>query len=229
MRKDRRREFTHPFYLTILLLFLALLLPHIKGAFHNAGSRWLYLFFFSFSLSYCLVPVIRRISKKYGILDTPDERKIHTVSTPLLGGVAILMSFLIVVIFSGFFAKEVEVIVLTLSAFLVFLSGLWDDVRGLSAPFRLIVQTVAALLLVSSGVSVVIFEPVGFGLIINILITLFWIVGITNAMNFFDGMDGLASGLSAVIATFMGVVAFQTNQPLLGWLYPQSRRGLSIY
>ena len=52
----------------------------------------------------------------------------------------------------------------------------------------------------------------------NILVTVLWLIGITNAMNFFDGMDGLAAGLSAAIAFFLGVVAFQTEQPFLGWV-----------
>jgi UDP-GlcNAc:undecaprenyl-phosphate GlcNAc-1-phosphate transferase len=57
-----------------------------------------------------------------------------------------------------------------------------------------------------------------FSLAGNILLTVLWIIGITNAMNFFDGMDGLAAGLSAIISFFLGVVAFQTGQPFLGWV-----------
>jgi UDP-GlcNAc:undecaprenyl-phosphate GlcNAc-1-phosphate transferase len=63
--------------------------------------------------------------------------------------------------------------------------------------------------------------PIGFGwfsIFGNTLLTLVWIVGITNAMNFFDGMDGLAGGLGAIIAFFLGIVAFQTDQPFLGWV-----------
>ncbi|MCK7503758.1 MAG: undecaprenyl/decaprenyl-phosphate alpha-N-acetylglucosaminyl 1-phosphate transferase [Desulfobacterales bacterium] len=56
------------------------------------------------------------------------------------------------------------------------------------------------------------------GLIGNLLLTGLWIIGITNAMNFFDGMDGLAAGLGAIIAFFLGVVAFQTDQPFFGWI-----------
>src|SRR3989449_11745550 len=53
---------------------------------------------------------------------------------------------------------------------------------------------------------------------LNVLLTVLWIVGITNAFNFFDGMDGLATGMAIIIAFFLGVVAFQTNQPALAWV-----------
>jgi len=56
------------------------------------------------------------------------------------------------------------------------------------------------------------------GYALNCLLTVLWIVGITNAMNFADGMDGLAAGLGAVISSFLGITAFQTNQPLMGWI-----------
>jgi len=61
--------------------------------------------------------------------------------------------------------------------------------------------------------SLVFFTPVG-----NVLLTFLWIMGITNAMNFFDGMDGLAAGLGAIVSFFLGIIAFQTNQPFLGWI-----------
>jgi UDP-GlcNAc:undecaprenyl-phosphate GlcNAc-1-phosphate transferase len=76
----------------------------------------------------------------------------------------------------------------------------------------------AASMVIVSGQVLTLFPPGPFGDAANMLLTLFWIIGITNAFNFFDGMDGLATGLAVLIAGFMGVVAFETHQAGLGWL-----------
>jgi len=74
-------------------------------------------------------------------------------------------------------------------------------------------------MLIYNGIILDLFPPrTTWGFWINLVFTIIWIVGITNAMNFIDGMDGLATGLSAIMATFMGIVAFQTNQPFMGWI-----------
>jgi UDP-GlcNAc:undecaprenyl-phosphate GlcNAc-1-phosphate transferase len=98
--------------------------------------------------------------------------------------------------------------------------GILDDIREVSAGLKLLTQLACSLLVMSSGVILRVL-PVDLGIfaaIGNSLLTLFWIIGIANAMNFFDGMDGLAAGLGAVISFFLGVVAFQTGQPFLGWV-----------
>lgn len=76
----------------------------------------------------------------------------------------------------------------------------------------------AAGIVIASGKVLTLFPPSPLGEAANMLLTLFWIVGITNAFNFFDGMDGLATGLAILLAGFLGVVAFETNQAELGWL-----------
>jgi UDP-GlcNAc:undecaprenyl-phosphate GlcNAc-1-phosphate transferase len=103
---------------------------------------------------------------------------------------------------------------------LLFLVGIIDDFKGIPAWGRLLFQITSTVMVVSCGIvlqvlpkSMGIFSQAG-----NILLTLFWIIGITNALNFFDGMDGLAAGLGVIISFFLGVVAFQTHQPFLGWI-----------
>ncbi|MFQ5900690.1 MAG: glycosyltransferase family 4 protein [Thermodesulfobacteriota bacterium] len=213
---DRRRDIIKPSYLIVLIFLLLLLLPRVRWTLHEIGERWTYILFLSFSLSFCLTPIAKKAALRFGVLDIPDKRKLHSFPVPFLGGVGIFTAFLIAVYLNGIYTGELIGVII--SAFLIFVAGLLDDVWGLSSLFRLVVQILAVLLLVSFGVSVVIFKPEGVGLILNTLVTLIWIVGITNSMNFFDGMDGLAAGLSLLIAVFLGVVAFQTSQPFLGWL-----------
>jgi len=101
---------------------------------------------------------------------------------------------------------------------LLLVVGVVDDVLELPAWFKLLAQLAGAGLFISTGKVLTVF-PVGpLGGLANIFLTLIWIVGITNAFNFIDGMDGLATGLAILISFFLGMVAFQTNQPGLGWL-----------
>ena len=100
---------------------------------------------------------------------------------------------------------------------LLLVIGVVDDVLELPAWFKLVAQVVGAGLVISTGKVLTLFPAGPLGELVNILLTLIWIVGITNAFNFFDGMDGLATGLAILIAFFLGMVAFQTNQPGVGW------------
>ncbi|TAL12558.1 MAG: undecaprenyl/decaprenyl-phosphate alpha-N-acetylglucosaminyl 1-phosphate transferase [Nitrospirae bacterium] len=96
--------------------------------------------------------------------------------------------------------------------------GIRDDLREIPATAKLGFQIVAAGMVIWSGKLLSVFPHGLVGDTVNVLLTVLWIVGITNAFNFFDGMDGLATGLAIIIAFFMGVVAFQTGQPALGWV-----------
>ena len=102
----------------------------------------------------------------------------------------------------------------------VFATGVIDDRKELSASLKMAVQLGATLLVMCFGMVLrVLPEQLGFVSVIgNVFLTVLWIVGITNAMNFFDGMDGLAAGLGAIISFFLAIMAFQTSQRYLGWL-----------
>jgi UDP-GlcNAc:undecaprenyl-phosphate GlcNAc-1-phosphate transferase len=155
---------------------------------------------------------------KLGILDQPDDRKHHRYATPLLGGAAVYVGFLSALLFNGIFSMHLGVMLI--ASLILFGVGVIDDVREMSAAVKLITQIGCALLVIASGVILKVI-PDTFGTISlagNVILTLMWIIGITNAMNFFDGMDGLAGGLGALISFFLGIVAFQTHQPFLGWV-----------
>jgi len=205
------------FYVIVLVIFGILVIPSFRFYLICIGLRWLYIFLFSVSLSYLLTPLMRSIALKFNVLDTPNGRKIHENATPLLGGVVIIISFS-----SSLMANmllEKGLLVLLCGGMIIALMGLLDDVRGMSALLKLLIQVLVVVFLVYNGIILDLFPPrTTWGFWMNFVFTVIWIIGITNAMNFIDGMDGLATGLSAIMATFIGIVAFQTDQPFVGWI-----------
>lgn len=102
---------------------------------------------------------------------------------------------------------------------LIFLLGLWDDLKPIAPLIKFISQIIIALIVIFAGnIKLTLFYSLPWATLLDVPITVLWIVGLTNAMNFFDGIDGLAAGLSIIAATFLGIIAFKTNQPALGWL-----------
>ena len=206
------------FYIISAILASVLLMPQVRGYVANIGWRWVHILFLSFSLSFCMNPVFAWIANRLNILDIPDARKLHEEATPLLGGGAVFFGFSVALLTNGIFSRPVLVILI--AALILFGIGILDDFKEISAGLKLSVQLVCTLLVMSSGIVLRVL-PMDLGLFAtagNCLLTVFWIIGIANAMNFFDGMDGLAAGLGAVISFFLGVVAFQTTQPFLGWI-----------
>ena len=205
-------------YFPTAIAVCLLVIPQVRMIFSAAGLRWLYILTLSFSLSYILTPLFGYIARKYAILDQPAARKVHSQATPLLGGAAVFIAFLFSIGLNGIFSFKL--IVILVAAAILFAIGLVDDIRDISARCKLLAQLVSTALVVAAGIVLkVVPDSLGlFSQISNILITFLWIVGITNAMNFFDGMDGLASGLGSTISFFLGIVAFQTVQPFLGWV-----------
>jgi UDP-GlcNAc:undecaprenyl-phosphate GlcNAc-1-phosphate transferase len=195
-----------------------LLLYIVSAVFAFIGWRWAHILCLSFSLSFCMNPVFAWVAKRLNILDIPDARKLHEEATPLLGGAAVFIGFSVALLTNGIFSKPVLIILI--ASLILFGIGILDDFKEISAGLKLLAQLVCTLLVMSSGIILrVLPADLGiFATIGNCLLTVFWIIGIANAMNFFDGMDGLAAGLGAVIAFFLGVVAFQTAQPFLGWI-----------
>src|SRR5207249_6593844 len=155
-----------------------------------------------------------RAGHRFGLVDQPTERKIHRAPTPHIGGLAVYLGFVGSVLINSILADWMMAILFAGSLLLVI--GLVVDVQELPAWFKLVAQVVGAGLVISTGKVLTLFPAGSLGELVNFLLTLIWIVGITNAFNFFDGMDGLATGLAILIAFFLGIVAFQTNQPDLG-------------
>jgi len=178
--------------------------------------RWLFLFFFSFFLAFIATKVMRRVAAKLKILDLPNERKIHKKPIPLLGGLAIYGSYVVTIFLNFNFSIELKGVII--GGTLILIVGLIDDTKHLSAIWKLISQVLASSILILHGVKLSFLPSTWWGYGGEVVLTIVWIVGITNAVNFFDGMDGLAAGLAAICSLSFFIVAQITGQPYLGYL-----------
>ncbi len=165
-------------------------------------------------LAFGVTPLAQRTARRIGMVDQPSARKQHTVPTPLLGGAAIYLAVIVALILLGDRFYVNQVIGIFLGATLVSFMGLWDDRRGLTPWVKLLVQVVAAGILALTDVRISLFPWPA----LNIAATLLWVVGITNAMNLLDNMDGLSGGIAAIAALFFLLFAAMSRQYLVGAL-----------
>lgn len=193
-----------------------LLLPWIRSVFVESGQRWLYIFVVSLLFSLSGTPVARWLGYSLRVMDYPEDRRIHQIPTPRLGGLGVFLGFILAVLANMVLPDQIVVVLLT--GILLMIVGIMDDTWELPAWTKLVTQIVASGIIVSWGIVLTVFPPGLIGDTANIFLTVIWLVGITNAFNFMDGMDGLAAGLAVLIAFFLGFLAFQTNQVELGWL-----------
>jgi UDP-GlcNAc:undecaprenyl-phosphate GlcNAc-1-phosphate transferase len=187
-------------------------------------SQFLILGIATFALVGGLTPVMRKIALKIGAVDRPNlERKTQKEPVPYLGGVAISIGIttasFAALLYSDFstetFNKALSVL---LPAILISAMGLYDDLRGLEPWPRLVAQTIA-------GIAVAIYliqnDTLGQAFsnqFLNYAVTIIWVVGICNSINFFDNLDGGASGTVAVISIFLFAIAFNQGQLLVSAL-----------
>ncbi len=177
-------------------------------------TNLLLIFLAALTLAVGATPVAQRIATRTGIVDQPGARKIHRSPIPLLGGAAIYAAFILALLLFGDRFYVSQVVGICLGATLVSFLGIWDDRNGLRPAIKLGGQILAALILVVSGVQVQLFPNVW----ANVALTLFWVVGITNALNLLDNMDGLSGGASAIAAAFFLLLAAMSHQYLVGSL-----------
>jgi len=168
----------------------------------------------AFLLAVLATPAMRRAALGLGMVDRPAARKFHVQPTPLLGGVAIYCAVIGSLLVFPNRRELVELTGIMIGASWISFWGLWDDRFGLSPIAKLAAQLVAAILLIVIGIQVSLPIP-GWA---NIALTLLWIVGITNAFNLLDNMDGLASGVAAVAAAWFMLLAAINGQYLVGGL-----------
>lgn len=167
-----------------------------------------------FAASLGLTPLSRALALRLGVVDKPNQRKIHRDHKPLMGGLAIfggLASAIIlftpphyVIEFSAFLGG---------AAFLA-LVGLIDDRYELGIKAKMVAQIIAGLIVIAAGIRVQLFNVP----LLDIPITLFWIVALTNALNFLDNMDGLTAGLSAIAAGWFTLIAVNEGLTLVSAL-----------
>lgn len=174
----------------------------------------------------CLHPLTKFLAFRLGVLDKPEARKIHVAPIPRMGGLSIFLAFTIASLSYLHFNSDwvgltrTQLSNIVLCAGFAFLIGLIDDVLTVGSKVKLVCQIILALFAVRLGFKVnsLFFGPgvtlhTGF---LSTAVTVFWIVGIMNAVNLIDGMDGLASGISAItFASIAGFSKFYGNDSLM--------------
>ncbi len=162
-------------------------------------------------------PILRRLARRLGFLDRPAGYKAHALPTPLLGGVAVAVGFGVAALATvgGTEGGDLsELLALAVGATIILVAGLVDDARGLSAGQKLAWQGLAAggagLALALLGVRVNLF--LGWAPLPLVLLTVIWVVGITNAVNMMDNMNGLCAGLGAIAAACLAAFNLRTGE-----------------
>lgn len=168
------------------------------------------MFSLPFVLSYLLTPLMRWIAVKLNIMDQPGHRKIHTVPKPRFGGTGMFISLILSLsvayrlgLVSGDFQDEIKVFLIGSS--MVFATGLLDDIFNLKPWIKLAVEILAAAVLVFHGIRISLFIQ---NVYISGLLTVLWIISITNSFNLLDNMDGLCAGTGA-ISCFIFFLVYQ--------------------
>lgn len=166
-------------------------------------------------LALVFVPLAMKLAYKIGAVDKPNARKVHTKIMPRMGGLGIYLAYIIVVLATQ--KMNMQLAGLLLGSTILVVLGIFDDMKDLNAKFKLLIQILAAVIVMAFGVRIEFMTNVfgGGAIYLDILslpITLLWIVGITNAINLIDGLDGLAGGIATIAALSMAVV---------GWIYGQ--------
>lgn len=175
----------------------------------------LYLFaMVSTMFSLAFTPVVKKLALKFRIIDMPEgERRIHIKPMPLLGGLSIYASFIITLMLKKGTLSRTE-IGLILGATIIVIGGFLDDKFDIKPRYKLIFQIVASMILITYGVRIVLitnpfsslyqFTDVG---LMSVPLTIIWVVGITNALNLIDGLDGLAAGIGLISGLTILIIA----------------------
>jgi len=161
-------------------------------------------------LCFGLMPWVIALAHRLGAVDIPSARRVHRQPTPRLGGVAVLFAVNLTLLLNFNYSLELKGV--CISAIAVALISFFDDLHSVSAGKKLLVQILACALMMGFGVHVELAPDTWWGYTIEFGITLLWMVGITNAYNFLDGINGLAASLAVAVSFLMGMLALLTGQ-----------------
>lgn len=172
--------------------------------------------FWAILLTILITPPSIYLARHFQIIDNPNSapHKIHLTPVPKAGGMSIAVVIFLLAWISGNL-KQTDTRAILSASVIILIFGLVDDIRGLSAPWKLTGQFIATVLLIAQGIKIQMF---GSHTVLNISLTLLWIIGLTNAFNLVDSMDGLVAGLAAIASTFFLFVTIDANQLHLTYL-----------
>lgn len=196
------------------------------------GSLLAAAFGVAFFSSLITTPLVRSLSRRFGLVDHPDaHRKIHRSPMPLGGGLAILLAIGIAALLSLIVPTSstgriignlpVELYGVGAGVLLICCVGIWDDIRGMKARYKLMGQIVAAAIVCDSGLAIQHLSLLGHSLDLGLFaapVTIFWLVLCMNALNLIDGADGLATTVGIVLCGTIGATAIELNNELVAFV-----------
>lgn len=181
----------------------------------------IFAFIVSFAFTFATTPLVRRFAFKIGAIDIPkDNRRMHKKPTPRIGGLAIIFGFTVATLC---FAQPSRQLYGTLAgAAIIAIMGVIDDCKNLPAKLKFVIQIIAALVVVFAGdIKIDVFTNPNFlsdnpywvlPEWLSVTLTVIWIVFITNAVNFIDGLDGLAAGVSAIMSISLVFISIRVGE-----------------
>lgn len=181
----------------------------------------IFAFIVSFAFTFATTPLVRRFAFKIGAIDIPkDNRRMHKKPTPRIGGLAIIFGFTVATLC---FAQPSRQLYATLAgAAIIAVMGVIDDCKNLPAKLKFVIQIIAALVVVFAGdIKIDVFTNPNFlsdnpywvlPEWLSVTLTVIWIVFITNAVNFIDGLDGLAAGVSAIMSISLVFISIRVGE-----------------
>ena len=173
-----------------------------------------YMIIIPFLFVLAIIPFIKKVAIHVNAIDIPNERKVHTVPIPRLGGLGIYMGFLLGYILFGNMSIRMNSILI--GSFIIIITGIIDDIKPIPAKIKFAFQLLASSVVAIYG-EILLKEVSAFGFIVDFgnfsyVITILFIVGIINCINLIDGLDGLAAGLSSIYFITIGIV-------IIGWTH----------
>ena len=184
---------------------------------------YLVTFLLALLVTYFATPVVRNFASLVKAVDIPNDRKVHVLPVPRLGGLAIYIGFVCAVLVAFILASNFGVNIhwktvwgILFGSSILLVVGMVDDVHNMRPGVKLIWQILASCVVIFFGVGISFISNPLNGLwyigLLGIPLTLIWIVGITNAINLIDGLDGLATGVTAISSMTLFFVALRTHQ-----------------
>lgn len=181
-----------------------------------------------------LIPFVIKLCNKYHWYDSTNARKVHTGNIPRLGSVGFVTAFTVISVVYSLIEKDAHLSTLlpfVIAGFIIFLFGVIDDFLDLQAKYKLAVQIIAAVIIVLSGYRFKNIGAIVFPLWFSYCLTFCWIIGIVNAFNLIDGVDGLCGGLSSLIILTLAIIysSSATHSSAICFILVGSIYGFLIY
>ncbi len=167
-----------------------------------------------FATALGMTPLTRALALRLGVVDKPNQRKLHTDHKPMMGGLAIFVGFTVAVVLFVLPNHSTEMNGLLLGAAFLAVVGLIDDRFELGIRAKLVAEVIAAIMLMAAGIQIQLFNTP----LLDVPLTIVWVLTLTNAVNFLDNMDGLSAGLSAIAGIFFMILAVQEGLGLVSAL-----------